>query len=253
VIRAALLALALLAPAAATAAEEVIAGLSQSRVAITANFDGSEIIVYGAVRRDAPPPEGRLDVIVTVEGPAAPVTVRRKARVLGLWVNREAVRIQAAPSFYAIATTAPLDTILSETENLRHKITIPRAIRAVGTAAEADDAPSFTEALIRLREASGAYARQDGAVEFTADTLIRTDVVLPANLTEGRFRVRLFLVRGGAVVDHLETAIDVEKQGIERWLQRLAHDRPLAYGLLSLVIAIGAGWGASAAFRAFRT
>lgn len=250
-IRAAFLALALLAPAAA-AAEEVIAGLSQSRVAITANFDGSEIIVFGAVRREAPPPEGRLDVIVTVEGPSGPVAVRKKSRVFGLWVNTETVRVQAAPSFYAIATTTPLDTILSETENLRHKITIPRAIRAVGIAAEADDAPSFTEALIRLRRAGGAYARADGAVEFTADTLIRTDVVLPANLTEGRFRVRLFLVRGGAVVDYLETAIDVEKQGIERWLHRLAHERPLAYGALSLVIAIGAGWGASAAFRAFR-
>ncbi|MFN6979967.1 MAG: TIGR02186 family protein, partial [Gemmobacter sp.] len=83
-------------------------------------------------------------------------------------------------------------------------------------------------------------------------TLLRADVRLPANLTEGRFRVRVFLVRGGDVVDHLETAIDVEKQGLERWLHRLAFDRPFAYGILSLVIAVGAGWAASAAFRAFR-
>lgn len=248
-IRAALLWLAL---AGAAGAEAIVAGLSQNRVGITANFDGSEIIVYGAVRREAPPPEGPLDVIVTVEGPSGPVTVRRKARRWGIWVNAEQVRIRAAPSFYAVATTGPLDAILSETENLRHKISIDRAIRAVGIAAEAEDSPTFTEALIRLRRDSGAYLLREGVVELTADTLLRADVLLPANLTEGRFRVRVFLVRGGAVVDHVETAIDVEKQGIERWLHRLAFDRPLAYGALSLAIAVAAGWAASAAFSAIR-
>ena len=42
--------------------ETIVAGLSQNRVSITADFDGSEIIVYGAVRRESRPPEGRLDV-----------------------------------------------------------------------------------------------------------------------------------------------------------------------------------------------
>lgn len=248
-IRALLILLCLASPA---AAETVVAGLSQNRVGITANFDGSEIIVYGAVRREAPPPAGPLDVIVTVEGPAAPVTVRRKERVWGIWVNTAAVRIRAAPSFYAIATTGPLEAILSETENLRHRIAVPRAIRAIGASADAEDAPAFTDALIRLRTGAGAYGVATGAVMLTADTLLRADVALPANLTEGRFRVRVFLLRDGAVVDHLETAIDVEKQGLERWLHRLAYDNPLAYGVLSLVIAVLAGWAASAAFRAIR-
>ena len=33
----------------AFAAEEVILGLSQNRVAITADFDGSEILIFGAI------------------------------------------------------------------------------------------------------------------------------------------------------------------------------------------------------------
>ena len=50
-------------------AESIVAGLSQNRVSITADFDGSEILIYGAVKRDTPPPEGGpLEVIVTVEG-----------------------------------------------------------------------------------------------------------------------------------------------------------------------------------------
>ena len=37
--------------------EEVVLGLSQDRVAITANFDGSEILIFGAVKREAPIPQ----------------------------------------------------------------------------------------------------------------------------------------------------------------------------------------------------
>ena len=38
-------------------AEEIVAGLSQTEVSITANFTGTEIMIYGAVKRDAPAPD----------------------------------------------------------------------------------------------------------------------------------------------------------------------------------------------------
>jgi hypothetical protein len=41
------------------------------------------------------------------------------------------------------------------------------------------------EALIRIRQASGAYGLREGAVTLSQDTLFRADVALPANLTEG--------------------------------------------------------------------
>lgn len=242
----------LLALAGSAQAETVVSGLSQNRVSITANFDGSEILVFAAVARDAPVPPGQLDVIVTIEGPAGPVIVRRKARRLGIWVNVDAVEIDRAPSFYAIATTAPLRDILSETENLRHRISIGQAVRTVGASGQADDPPAFSEALIRLRRSNGAYLVQDGGVTLDRDTLIRADVRLPANLTEGQFRARIFLVRGGQVVGFEETAIEVQKTGIERFLYRLALDQPLIYGILSLSLAILAGWLASAGFTWLR-
>ena len=59
--------LAMLLPVSAVG-EEVVAGLSQNRISITANFDGSEIFVFGAVKRQAPPPEDAepLQVVITV-------------------------------------------------------------------------------------------------------------------------------------------------------------------------------------------
>lgn len=246
-----LLCLALAVPA---HAEEVVAGLSQNRIAITANFDGSEILIFGAVKREDPISTTEpLEVIVAVVGPSEPITVRRKDRRLGIWVNTEAVEVDAAPSFYAVATTGPLVDILRDTEDLRHQVSIPRAIRSVGAPQTVVDSEAFTEALIRIRTKNGLYQQLENQVELSEDTLFSTSIALPANLTEGAYKTRIFLTRNGSVVDAYETVIDVQKVGLERWIYNLAHDRPLIYGIFSLFIAIVAGWSASAVFRYFLT
>jgi len=234
-------------------AEEVVAGLSQNRVAITANFDGSEILIFGAVKRDAPAPgTGPLQVIVAVAGPSKPVTVRKKSRRFGIWINTDSVEVDEAPSFYAIATSAPFREVLTDTEDLRYKISIPRAIRSVGAPMSVADAAAFTEALIRIRTRTELYQLKPGTVELDEETLFRTQIALPANLTEGQYTTRIFLTRSGRVIDVHETKIEVRKVGLEKWLFNLAHEQPLVYGLLSLFIAISAGWTASAAFRYLR-
>ena len=234
------------------AQESIVSGLSQNRVSITANFDGSEILVYGAVKRETAMPSSPLDVIVTVEGPPMPLTVRRKDRVWGIWINNAAIEVDSAPSFYAVATTQPLADILSATENLRYAITIDRVIRAVGITAEADASEAFIEAMMRVRTVEGRYRLLAERVELTDQTLFRTDFILPANLIEGTYRVRLFLMREGRVVAEQERLIGVQKEGLERLIYTLAIEQPLIYGILSLVLAVLAGWAASAAFRLFR-
>ncbi|KAF0675320.1 TIGR02186 family protein [Profundibacterium mesophilum] len=241
-------------PASGTADEQVVAGLSQNRISITANFDGTEILIFGAVKRDAPAPDGPpLEVVITVEGPDEAVAVRRKARWAAIWLNRDSVEIDSAPSFYAVSTSGPLRAALSNTEDLRHAITIKRAIRSVGAPPGIDDPKSFTEALIRIREAVGLYQLNEGTVRITEETLFETRVALPANLVEGNYEVRVFLTRGGRIANSFKTAIFVQKVGLERFLFTLAHEQPLLYGLLSIAIAILAGWAASAAFRQFKS
>ena len=233
-------------------AEEVVLGLSRNRVAITTNFDGSEILIFGAVKREEPLQAEPLEVVVTVAGPSEHVTVRRKDRRAGIWLNSAAVEIDAAPSFYAVATSAPMRDALLAIEDLRHRVSIPRAIRSVGAPAEVGDAQLFTRALIRIREESGLYQTLEGAVQFREQTLFNASIALPANLTEGAYATRIFLTRGGEVVAQYETVIEVDKVGLERFLYTLSREQPLIYGLLSLAIAILAGWGASAAFRLLR-
>ncbi|GIT91262.1 membrane protein [Jannaschia pagri] len=232
-------------------AEEVVADLSQDRVSISTSFDGSEILVFGAVKRDAPIPQGAspLAVIITISGPDEVVTVRRKDRRFGIWVNVEGVEVERAPSFYAVASTVPLDRALSETEDQRWNISTGRKLRAVGATEMAENPPAFLEALIRVREADGIYIQAAETVQLRDSTLFSTEIALPAALTEGDYNTRIFLTRDGQVVDSYATSIFVQKVGLERFIYALAHEQPLIYGLLSLAIAIAAGWIASTVFR----
>ncbi|MFA8387036.1 MAG: TIGR02186 family protein [Pelagibaca sp.] len=235
-------------------AEEVVLGLSQDQVSISTNFDGSEIIIYGGIKRETPIPQDEpLQVIVTIAGPQEPITVWRKDRVLGIWVNTDALEVSAAPSFYAIATSAPWDEVISEADDLRHTISIPKAIRSIGAWSQVAKPQEFIDALVRIRKNNGLYVLDEGAIDLRESTLFNAAIHMPANLTEGEYATRVFLTRGGRVVSIYETSIDVRKVGIERWLFNLSRQQPLVYGLLSLAIAIFAGWGASAAFRLIRS
>jgi uncharacterized protein (TIGR02186 family) len=235
-------------------AEQVVLGLSKDKVDITTSFDGSEILIFGAVKREVPIPQGEpLEVIITVSGPSLPVTVRRKEKRFGIWINTDVLEVDKAPSFYAIATSAPLTKALTDTEDLRHRVSIPRAIRSVGAPQNITDAENFTDAVIRIRTENQLYQLLQEYVVVDEQTLFRTAIEMPANLTEGNYVIRIFLTRGGEVVSSYDTQIDVHKVGLERWLFSLSRQQPLIYGLMSLAIAIAAGWGASAIFKLFRS
>ncbi|MGY3438215.1 MULTISPECIES: TIGR02186 family protein [unclassified Marinovum] len=225
--------------------EDVVLGLSQNRVRITANFDGSEILFFGAVTRNAPLPDSELDVIIAIAGPSEPLVVRKKERRFGIWVNTESADVQAAPSFYSVSTTRPLGDILTENTDVQHRITAAKAVWALKSEA------AFSEAVLRIRANNGLYQLNEGAIEVDKQTLFQTRVHMPSNLTEGPYIARVYLLRDQRVVSSHQTVIDVRKVGLERFLFNLSRQQPLVYGLLSIAIAIFAGWGAAAVFRLF--
>jgi uncharacterized protein (TIGR02186 family) len=238
--------------ASAAQTENVVLGLSKDSVAITANFDGSDILVFGAVKRESPIPATPLQVIVTISGPYKPLTVRRKDKRFGIWINTESVQIEAAPSFYAVATSAPWDKVITDQQDTMHHVSVVRAIEARRTSPKTADQARFAEAVIRIKTSENLYQMLENSVSVDQQTLFRTSIAMPSNLTEGRYDTRILLTRDGEVISTFNTEIDVRKVGLERFLFSLSRERPLVYGLLSLAIAIFAGWAASGLFNILR-
>jgi len=229
-------------------AERVVAALSQERVSIDTNFDGSEITIYGAVVHEtAIDPSAAYDLIVTVSGPLEQEVVLRKDRLFGLWVNVETQQLGFSPTFYSVVSSREITSdLLSPKTDAKHQITTEEMVLPDhrGT--------PFREALIRLRRDQELYRERSGDIELVADTLFSTSVALPANLTKGDYLTRIFLLREGDVIDKFETSISVRKVGLGRWLTRMAVQRPAYYGLIAICLAIFFGWAASEVFRIAR-
>jgi hypothetical protein len=124
----ALLALVLSGP---VAAEEIVLGLSQDEVAITATFDGSDILIFGASGATPRRPKARRSRSSSpcrAADPCHRATRAAAGRHLGQH-RRDRGRCRAV--LLCRRHQAPLSEVLSDTEDLRHSVSSP-AIRSVG-------------------------------------------------------------------------------------------------------------------------
>lgn len=224
-------------------ARELTVDLSNPVVAITTGFTGTDLLLYGAVRDPG-------DVIVVVRGPAKDRTVRRKARVGGVWVNRDELTFKNVPAFYWLASNRPIGEIAPGELQDIHQIGLDNVLlRPATTPGEGLDPEEYRAGLIRNMQTDGLYAKEPGDVVFLSENLFRTKVYFPANVTVGTFGVDVFLVRDGQLAGFETTILTVRKFGLEAQIFNLAHEQSLIYGLLAVVIAVVAGWLGNAAFK----
>jgi len=239
------LVLALLLLAAPGRAEDLVSGISQDTIAITSNYTGTEIVVFGAIERAARA-QGR-DIVVVVRGPDNFMTVRRRDRIAGVWVNSDAARFAGLPGYYYLAATRPVDQIAQPRALARYGVGMNYlSPSAVGSH---HDARPFREAALRHLRQQKLYTEAPGTIDFLSETLFRTRIPVPANVPRGQYNVEVYLFRDGDVVSAQSTPLFVDQQGLERRLFNLAHHAPLFYGLACVFMAMLLGWISSVLLR----
>lgn len=239
------LALLLVGQPAVARASGFIADLSHHLIAITTAFTGSNVLLFGALD------EAGGDVVVVVRGPESAATVRRKSRIGPVWLNTDEVTFANAPAFYAVAASAPLERIMAPDDRLRFRIgTENLGLRpADDTDRPADELQSFREALVRNKARDGLYAIEVAPVRFLGDRLFRTTLSFPANVPPGNYQVEVLQLEEGAVVGAQTSVLVISKVGLEAEIFDAARTTPALYGLLSVLLAIGAGWTAGVFFK----
>jgi hypothetical protein len=61
--------------------------------------------------------------------------------------------------------------------------------------------------------------------------------------------VELFVFKDGVLTDKLETMVSIEKNGLPRFVSRLAREHAADYGFLAIVTAVVAGFLIGVAFN----
>ncbi|MDE1149005.1 MAG: TIGR02186 family protein [Azospirillaceae bacterium] len=223
-------------------AQTLVADLSSHLIAITTGFTGTDVVLFGAIDQPG-------DVAVVIEGPETALAVRRKDRMAGIWMNNETLKFSHVPGFYEVAASKPLDTLLPPAVAQRHEIGLDHVRMLPRVDADAATVAEFRSALIRNKQREGLYGTEVGEVAFLGQRLFRTSIYFPANVPTGLYTVSVFLIRDQDVVGAQTTPLAVSKIGFSADIYDFAQRDGLVYGLLGVLLAVGAGWLAGTLFR----
>ena len=150
-------------------AERLVVSLSNHRVAVTSNFVGEELVLFGTIEPDPAtallhPP---YDLVVTVSGPRQTLRTRRKQRMAGIWVNVDSREFVGVPTYLAVLSNRPVTEIAREDTLRRLQIgldnfLLPQRIGSDLADTVRDD--PFRSAFVRLQiqqELIGVRHRRD--------------------------------------------------------------------------------------------
>jgi uncharacterized protein (TIGR02186 family) len=233
-------------------AERLVTDISERQIAITSSFKGTTLLIFGAVQQGRVF-EGGLadnDIVIVVRGPARDMVVRKKERMAGIWVNADSVTFAAVPGYYAVASNRPLEDIASPELLDRMGIGLEHlSLKVKEVHAPEATIPAFREAVIRQQKNAFLFLSAERGVTLLAQTLFRANLIFPATVPVGDYRVEAYLLKDGRIVSAQSSPLSINKSGIERSLYILAHDASYLYGLIAVALAVLAGWTAGLVFR----
>lgn len=228
----------------------LVPDVSSRQIQIRYTFAGAELLLFGAIVY----PDGRVprkppDVVVVVKGPAEPIIVREKQRIAGIWMNADSSRFRSAPSFYAVASSAPVSKLVDERTAAIYELGVHNLQLSPGTSALPDRARRFEAGLLDLRQRQHLYSESDHGVEITGGVLYRATINIPSQVPVGTYTAETFLVADGRVLAAATRDIDIGKSGFERFVALAARRHSALYGLFAVLMSLALGWSAAAIFR----
>lgn len=241
----ALLPIAILLFAGPTFAKGLEVDLSKPDVRLDVSFEGAELLLFGATDHEG-------DIIVVVRGPNKDTSIRLQERVAGIWVSTDEVIFEDAPGFYALASSKPIDELLSSDDLLSQKIgtdNLGLIAKSAPENATESTLKNFKDGLVRNMVAKNLYTGEPGKIDLVGKQLFRTDLWFPANVHVGQYVIDTYLVTSGRIATHNSTQLTVHKVGLEAEIYSFAHEHALLYGLLAILIAVVSGWTANAVFK----
>jgi uncharacterized protein (TIGR02186 family) len=178
-----------------------------------------------------------------------PILVREKQKIAGIWMNADSNRFRSAPSFYAVSSSRPISELLDERTAAIYELGLHNLQLSPGGGALPEKERRFEAGLLDLRSRSGLYQENPHGVEITGGVLYRAAITIPSQVPVGTYTAETFLIDRHKVIAAATRDIQINKSGFERTIAVAARRHRFMYGLTSVVLSLGLGWAAAAAFR----
>lgn len=233
------------------AQQKVVTAASKNLIEIGVSYQGDRIYFFGV----NPVPGTDLIIKLTAEKDEE-LKLSVKGKVGPLWMTVKQYDVTGAPFMYKIHASKPIDQIVSAATAQELELGYP-AIRhkmqmhlSRGTAAP-DDADKVFKGLLKIKERLNLYniVEDPKRLEITEGKLFKHYFRFPPAASEGRYLIESFCFDKGQLVGYGKDIIEIKKVGIEHWLTDVSQNQPVFFGILAVVIAVGAGLLVGVIFR----
>ena len=223
--------------------------VSQHEIQVRQGFTGTELLLFGAILE----PDGRragrdYDIVVVLKGPTQPIRLREKQKIFGIWVNAESTAFRSAPSYFAVASSRPVEDIVDERTAAIYELGLDFLQLSPIGSIDPEEQARFTAGLVDMRQREGLYRQDPGGVTISEQVLYQARIALPSNVQTGRYTAETFAITRGRVIASASAEVEVRKVGFERLVADFSEENSFWYGLIAVAMSVGMGWVAGRLF-----
>ena len=195
------------------------------------------------------------ELIIKISSEPADAHMKFKGKAAGLfWMKMGDISFEHVPTVYLLYSSSDLNSLLQEKERVTEGIgfeSIKEGAKMETSAADMDPDRWIAE-FIKFKKAEKLYEIEEGAISRARGTHgneYQLDIKWPYQAAPGTYTIEVLAVREGRVVDRAETSLTVARTGIVEKLSNLAFNHASIYGIISIVIAMAAGFAVGALFK----
>jgi uncharacterized protein (TIGR02186 family) len=231
-----------------TAAAELTAKANHDHINIDFFYHGSTVSVSGIT-------DPGTELIIKIASPEGHEALKEKGKVGSiLWMNVDTMKFEHVPNLYSIHSTRKLDDMISKEEMDKYVVGYPALSRhaVIEPVSNTDEKDKWFNEFIKYKEKSKLYSTTDGKIEMKDRDGKQSYYILtqwPYQAPPGDYIVTVYAVKKGKVFDQAESKVLVEQAGVVKTLAGMAKNNAALYGLLSILSALGAGFGVGLIFR----
>ncbi|OGQ94746.1 MAG: hypothetical protein A2521_16610 [Deltaproteobacteria bacterium RIFOXYD12_FULL_57_12] len=222
--------------------------VNPGQIPITMGYHGATLHINGSNPTGA-------DLIIKISTPPTDAHLRYKGKAAGLfWMKLGSMEFHNVPGTYKLYSTGNAEQLLVNDDRVLHQVGYAALKKQTGitsSAGEIDPDKWFVEYL-KLKENEKLYSVTNGAITRQHDANEDTytlDAEWPYQASPGLYNIEVLAVDNGRVVEQAATTLTVKQAGLVEKLSKLAFNNGAMYGIMAIIIAMGAGLAVGAIFK----
>lgn len=234
--------------AAGNASAELTATANHDHIKIDFFYHGSSVSVRGISDQGT-------ELVIKITSPEGHQELRKKGKLAGfLWMNVGKLTFEKVPNLYSLHSTKKLEDILSRDQMDTYGLGYPALEKhaEIGPVGSEDEKAEWFNQFVKFKESSKLYSVSSGKINMTEQGGKQNYYVLlewPYQALPDNYTISVYAVKDKKVIETAETHVLVEEVGIVKSLAGMAENNGAFYGIISILAALGAGFGVGMVFR----